>query len=192
MTAVAIVMVKQIGPLHGSTPKQFESAPRVLPTVVGLTPSSAAIARSDLFGFSAIACAARALAGTYGAPQLQAASWCTLEPQRTLQSGGTLGPVFRGPQEFVAVFNELAPTVLALAALPLPRFSADFLNQQTRRGSPQRQEGSRDWVTISVADTGIGMTAEQMGKLFQEFSQADAANTAARASGLRSASASAR
>jgi hypothetical protein len=27
------------------------------------------------------------------------------------QSGGTLGPVFGGPQEFIAVFNELAPTV---------------------------------------------------------------------------------
>jgi signal transduction histidine kinase len=35
----------------------------------------------------------------------------------------------------------------------------------------QGQEGSRG-VTISVADTGIGMTTEQMGKLFQEFSQA--------------------
>jgi signal transduction histidine kinase len=36
----------------------------------------------------------------------------------------------------------------------------------------QGQENSRDWVTLSVADTGIGMTPEQMDKLFQEFSQA--------------------
>jgi signal transduction histidine kinase/regulator of replication initiation timing len=36
----------------------------------------------------------------------------------------------------------------------------------------QEQENGRDWITLSVADTGIGMTAEQMSKLFQEFSQA--------------------
>ena len=35
----------------------------------------------------------------------------------------------------------------------------------------QGQDG-RDWVTIAVVDTGIGMTPEQVGKLFQEFSQA--------------------
>ena len=39
----------------------------------------------------------------------------------------------------------------------------------------QGQENGREWITIAVADTGIGMTAEQMGKLFQEFSQASSA-----------------
>jgi signal transduction histidine kinase len=55
-------------------------------------------------------------------------------------------------------------------------------NKFTERGvisidARQGQEDGRDCVTIEVADTGIGMTAEQMGKLFQEFSQADASTT---------------
>ena len=33
--------------------------------------------------------------------------------------------------------------------------------------------GGRDWVTFAVADTGIGMTAEQQDRLFEDFSQAD-------------------
>jgi signal transduction histidine kinase len=55
-------------------------------------------------------------------------------------------------------------------------------NKFTERGSiaidaRQGQEDGRDCVIIEVADTGIGMTPEQMGKLFQEFSQADASTT---------------
>jgi signal transduction histidine kinase len=39
----------------------------------------------------------------------------------------------------------------------------------------QEQEDGREWMTLTVSDTGIGMTPEQMGKLFQEFSQASSA-----------------
>jgi CheY-like chemotaxis protein len=34
-----------------------------------------------------------------------------------------------------------------------------------------------DWITFEVSDTGIGMTKEQMGKLFRAFQQADSSTT---------------
>jgi signal transduction histidine kinase/DNA-binding response OmpR family regulator len=54
---------------------------------------------------------------------------------------------------------------------------ASNANKFTEKGSitiaaRQGKESGRDWITLAVADTGIGMTPEQMGKLFQEFSQA--------------------
>ena len=57
---------------------------------------------------------------------------------------------------------------------------ASNANKFTEKGTitiaaHQGQENGRDCVTLAVADTGIGMTPEQMGKLFQEFSQASSA-----------------
>ena len=54
---------------------------------------------------------------------------------------------------------------------------ASNANKFTEKGTitiaaRQGQESGRDWITLTVADTGIGMTQEQIGKLFQEFSQA--------------------
>jgi signal transduction histidine kinase len=50
-------------------------------------------------------------------------------------------------------------------------------NKFTERGTitidaRHREENGGDWITLAVTDTGIGMSPEQMGKLFQEFSQA--------------------
>jgi signal transduction histidine kinase/CheY-like chemotaxis protein len=59
---------------------------------------------------------------------------------------------------------------------------ASNANKFTEKGTvtiaaqPQRLDG-RDVITIAVTDTGIGMTEEQMGRLFQEFSQADTSTT---------------
>jgi signal transduction histidine kinase len=37
----------------------------------------------------------------------------------------------------------------------------------------RKMADGRDWVELAVADTGIGLTAEQQAKLFQDFTQAD-------------------
>ena len=49
-----------------------------------------------------------------------------------------------------------------------------FTSNGTVRLQVSRENG---WVTFEVSDTGIGMTKEQMGKLFRAFQQADSSTT---------------
>jgi PAS domain S-box-containing protein len=56
---------------------------------------------------------------------------------------------------------------------------ASNANKFTEKGTvtiaaQQDQKNGRGWITLAVTDTGIGMTPDQRGKLFQEFSQASA------------------
>lgn len=57
-------------------------------------------------------------------------------------------------------------------------------DERSRRGTEAAQgEAARlpasapDWITFTVQDTGIGISAEQMAKLFQPFTQADSSTT---------------
>jgi len=50
--------------------------------------------------------------------------------------------------------------------------AAKFTDHGTISLTAERQ--SEDWITFSVSDTGIGMTEEQLGRLFEAFSQAEA------------------
>jgi len=60
------------------------------------------------------------------------------------------------------------------ALLNLTSNAGKFTNNGTVNVSTE-QKGDR--VEIAVEDTGIGMTSEQLGKLFQEFTQADSSTT---------------
>jgi GAF domain-containing protein len=57
---------------------------------------------------------------------------------------------------------------------------ASNANKFTEKGTitiaaHEGRKNGGDWITLAVTDTGIGMTPDQMGKLFQEFSQASSA-----------------
>ena len=49
-----------------------------------------------------------------------------------------------------------------------------FTKEGEIRLRARRVANGPDWIEFAVADTGIGMTAEQQAKLFEEFGQADA------------------
>jgi signal transduction histidine kinase len=95
----------------------------------------------------------------------------------------TIEPLAAKNSNQVAVHCEAAIGVMQADQMRLRQALLNLLsnaNKFTDHGTitidaRQGQENGRDWITLAVADTGIGMTPEQMGKLFQEFSQASSA-----------------
>jgi signal transduction histidine kinase/CheY-like chemotaxis protein len=70
------------------------------------------------------------------------------------------------------------PTRVRQALLNLASNAAKFTEQGAIAMTATRsREANGDWVEIVVADTGIGMSEEQTGRLFQDFTQADASTT---------------
>ena len=73
------------------------------------------------------------------------------------------------------------PTMVRQSLVNLLSNACKFTERGRIRLTVAREpEGGRrpsDWIAFRIADTGIGMTAEQMTKLFQPFTQADASTT---------------
>ena len=69
-------------------------------------------------------------------------------------------------------------TKVRQALLNLLSNAVKFTERGTIRLLAAREaEDGRDWITLDVRDSGIGMTPEQLGRLFQPFTQADASTT---------------
>jgi CheY-like chemotaxis protein/two-component sensor histidine kinase len=66
------------------------------------------------------------------------------------------------------------PMRLRQILLNLLSNACKFTKQGEVRLRARRVVDGHNWVELAVADTGIGMTAEQQARLFREFSQADA------------------
>src|SRR5215472_3550692 len=67
------------------------------------------------------------------------------------------------------------PMRLRQILLNLLSNACKFTKEGEVRLRARKMANGGNWVELAVADTGIGMTPEQQAKLFEEFSQADAA-----------------
>jgi GAF domain-containing protein len=66
------------------------------------------------------------------------------------------------------------PMRLRQILLNLLSNACKFTKQGEVKLKARKLVDGRDWIELAVADSGIGMTAEQLGKLFEEFAQAEA------------------
>jgi signal transduction histidine kinase len=64
------------------------------------------------------------------------------------------------------------PMRLRQILLNLLSNACKFTKEGEVRLRARRVANGRDWIELAVADTGIGMTAQQQAKLFEEFTQA--------------------
>jgi signal transduction histidine kinase len=71
------------------------------------------------------------------------------------------------------------PTRLRQVLLNLLSNACKFTREGTIRLDARAVDSDlNDWIEIVVRDSGIGMTEEQMGRLFEAFSQAEASTAA--------------
>ena len=84
--------------------------------------------------------------------------------------GGIFEPIDLRPWLMASLFVRSGRTI---GRSPNSRESwTNWTNTSTgRRTATSAQQ--REWVELTVADTGIALTAEQQAKLFQDFTQAD-------------------
>jgi signal transduction histidine kinase len=93
---------------------------------------------------------------------------------------GTAGQLAEKNQNRLIVEAQESVGVLNADSLRLKQILLNLLSNAckfTKEGEValrvRKVADGRDWVELAVADSGIGMTAEQQAKLFQDFTQAD-------------------
>jgi adenylate cyclase len=93
---------------------------------------------------------------------------------------GTAGQLAEKNQNRIVVEAQDNVGVLTVDPMRLKQIMLNLLSNAckfTKQGdvslSVRMAVDGGDWIELAVADTGIGMTAEQQAKLFQEFTQAD-------------------
>jgi signal transduction histidine kinase len=94
---------------------------------------------------------------------------------------GTAGQLAEQNKNRLVVDAQENPGALTVDPMRLRQILLNLLSNAckfTKQGEvtlrASRVSNGRQWVELSVSDTGIGMTAEQQAKLFEEFTQADA------------------